>query len=412
MKEVGLKILQYLLKKLAQLTIWRYQPGIIVVTGNVGKSSTKEAIAAVLRGGRNIRFTAGNFNNELGVPLTIIGEWDKIIGPFFWIGVFCRAIFQLIFKNANYPEVLILEYAAGKPGDIKYLLQIARPQIGIITAIGEIPVHVEFFSGPDAVAREKSRVVEQLPFNGFAVLNFDDEAVMDMKERTRAHVITFGFGEGAEVRIMNFETRSESGRPDGVSFKLIYGGSVVPVHLKGIFGKSQAYASAAAVAVGIICGVNLVKAADALANYRPLKGRMTLIPAIKMAYLIDDSYNAAPLSMHAALDTLKSMKIAGRKIAVLGDMLEIGKYTLEAHEEIGRLAAKTADILITVGPRAKFIAEHAVRHGLSRRRVLSFDAVDDAIKPAQDMVKKGDVILVKASRAIQLDKLVDALKAI
>ncbi|OGM91591.1 hypothetical protein A3A20_01460 [Candidatus Wolfebacteria bacterium RIFCSPLOWO2_01_FULL_45_19] len=409
MKEAIIKILQYILKKLAQLTVWRYEPGVIVITGNVGKTSTKETIAAVLRNGRNIRYSSGNFNNELGVPLTIIGDWDKISGWFFWPRVLIMAVFQLIFKNGNYPELLILEYAAGKPGDIKYLLEIARPQIGVITAIGEIPAHVEFFSGSDAVAREKSRVVEHLPSNGFAVLNFDDEVVMDMKERTRAHVITFGFGEGAEVRITNFEIRSENGRPDGIWFKLVYGGNVVPFNLKGVFGKPQAYATAAAAAVGIVFGANLVKSAEALAGYRPIKGRMSLLPAIKMAYIIDDSYNAAPLSMRSALDTLKALKVSGRKIAVLGDMLEIGRYALEAHEEIGRMAAKTADFLITVGPRAKFIAEHAVRHGLSKRRVMSFDVVEDAIKPAQDMIRKGDVVLVKASRAIQLDKLVKAL---
>lgn len=412
MKQAILKFLQYLLKKLAQLTIWKYEPGVIVVTGNVGKTSTKETIAAILRSGRNIRYSSGNFNNELGVPLTIMGGWNEIKGLFFWPRVFTRAIFQLIFKTGDYPELLVLEYAAGKPGDIKYLLEIARPQIGVITAVGEIPAHVEFFSGPDAVAREKSRVVEHLSANGFAILNFDDDAVMEMKERTRAHVITFGFGEGAEVRITNFEIRSENGRPDGVSFKLVYGGSVVPFNLRGIFGKAQAYAAAAAAAVGIVFGTNLVKSAEALASHRTLKGRMSLLPAIKMAYIIDDSYNAAPLSMRAALETLKVMKASGKKIAVLGDMLEIGRYALEAHEEIGRLAAKSADFLITVGPRAKFIAEHAMRHGLPKRRVLSFDVVEEAVKPTQDVIKKGDVILVKASRAMRLDKLVEAIKAL
>lgn len=411
MKQVILKFLQYLLKKLAQLTIWKYEPGVIVVTGNVGKTSTKETIAAVLRSGRNLCYSSGNFNNELGVPLTIIGGWNEIKGLFFWPQVFTRAIFQLMFKTGSYPELLVLEYAAGKPGDIKYLLEIARPQIGVITAIGEIPAHVEFFSGPDALAREKSRVVEHLPANGFAILNFDDDVVMEIKERTRAHVITFGFGEGADVRITNFEIRYENGRPDGVSFKLVYGGSVVPFNIRGIFGKTQAYAAAAAAAVGVVFGTNLVKSAEALASLRALKGRMSLLPAIKMAYIIDDSYNAAPLSMRAALETLKAMEVAGKKIAVLGDMLEIGRYTLEAHEEIGRLAAKSTNFLITVGPRAKLISEHAIRHGLPKRRALSFDVVEEAIKPTQDIIKKGDVILVKASRAIGLDKLVERIKA-
>jgi len=402
--------LQKILKFLAYLMLRKYQPGIIGITGSVGKTSVKEAIYAVLRVVRRVRASSGNFNNEIGLPLAILGDWQQIKGLFFWPKVILVSVWRLIF-GGFYPEILILEYAAAKPGDIKYLLEIAKPNIGIVTAIGDIPVHVEFYSGPDAVAREKSRLVEVLPAKGFAILNFDDEAVLDMKGRTRAHVMTYGFGDGAEIKISNFENREEGTRPMGIAFKLEYGGSFVPVRLDNCFGKAQAYAAAAAACVGLIFGLNLVRISEGLLYYQAPPRRMKILNGIKETFVFDDSYNASPLSMHAAIDTVKELK-AGRKIGVLGDMLEIGKYAIEAHEEIGRLAAKVFDVLVTVGPRAKFIADTAIKTGMNKKNVFSFDTADEAKLVIQDSIKKGDIILVKASRAIGLDKIVEEIRQV
>jgi len=293
---------------------------------------------------------------------------------------------------------------------LKLLLNIARPNISVITAVGDIPVHVEFFSGPEEVAREKARIIEYLPVASFAILNFDDETVMDLKDRTRAHIMTFGFGRGSEIQITRFENHSEEGKPVGVSFKLEYGGSFVPARLDGVFGKAQAYAAAAAAAVGLVFGLNLIKISEALKNYKPAPSRMGLLPGIKYTNIIDDSYNASPLSMHAALDTLKGLP-GKRKIAVLGDMLEIGKYAIEAHERVGRLAAGFLDILVTVGPRAKFIAEAAKEAGMRKRNIYSFETADNAAKPVQDLLKKGDLVLTKGSHAMELNKVVEEIKA-
>lgn len=409
-----IKILKWILKKLAQAVIRRYQPGIVAITGSVGKTSAKEAIKAVLGKERHIWATSGNFNNEIGVPLTILGDWPKIEKPafLFWLRVIIFAFNRIIFPNrATYPEILILEYAADRPGDLKYLLEIARPQIAVVTAVGEIPVHVEFYSGPEALAREKARIVEQLPTVGFAVLNADDALVSDMKNRTRAQIMTFGFDNSAQIKITGFENTS-NGEPIGVIFKLEYNGSFVPIKINRAFGKSQAYAAAAAASVGLIFGMNLVKIAEALIeNYQAPEGRMNLIPGIKETFIIDDSYNASPLSMKAALETLRDLR-AKRKIAVLGDMLELGKYSLEAHEEIGKFAAKSVDLLFTVGPQAKFIAETAQKAGLDKENIFSFLITEEAKKEVELKIKKGDLILVKGSRAIGLDKIVNEIKAL
>ena len=410
MKEKYLELLQWKLRLFARLMIWRYEPKIVAVAGSVGKTSTKYAIASVLRGSHHIRMSPGNFNNEIGVPLTILSDEQEIGGIFFWFRVFSFAIWRIIFKG-KYPDVLILEYATDRPGDMKYLLKIARPTHGVLTAFGEIPVHVEFFSSPEELAREDARAIEYLSAYGFALLNFDDQTVLDMKDRTRAKVITYGFGDGADIKISNFEHRAEDGAPAGISFKLEYGGSFVPVRMNNVYGKPTAYSAAAAAGIGLIFGMNLVNIPEALSRYEAPKGRMSLLKGIKGTYILDDSYNAAPLSMHAALETLKDLE-GERKIAVLGDMLEIGQYAIEAHEQIGRFAKKCANILITVGARAMFIADEAKKLGMPAKNVFSFDTADEAKLKVQEVLKQGDVVLVKASRSIGLEKVVEEIREI
>jgi UDP-N-acetylmuramoyl-tripeptide--D-alanyl-D-alanine ligase len=288
---------------------------------------------------------------------------------------------------------------------------VARPQIGVVTAIGDIPSHVEFYSGPDAVAREKSKILEVLPTTGFAVLNADDGHVLEMKSRTKAYIMTYGFSPDAAVQITNFENRVEGGKPVGISFKLNYGGSFVPIKINNCFGKPQAYAAAAAAAVGFAFGLNLVKVSEALRDYESPPQRTKMMPAIKDSFLIDDSYNASPISMKAAIELANSLKFK-RKIAVFGDMLEIGKYTIEAHEEIGRLVPDVFDILITVGPRSKFIAESASKKGMLIKNIYSFELSDDAKFKVQEIMKKGDLILVKGSHSMQLEKVVEEIKIV
>ncbi len=420
-----LNTLRSILRKLSQFTIWRYRPGVIGVTGSVGKTSTKLAINAVLAKERRVRISAGNLNNDLGLPLTILGDWSaedlKLVSRetpagtrrpeklFFWIKVVFTSLWHVAFKSADYPEILVLEYGADRPGDIKYLLSIVRPNISVITAIGDIPVHVEYYAGPDEVAREKGRIIECLPAGGFAVLNYDDEAVMALKERTRARVMSYGFMRGAEVQVARFEHKIKNEQPAGVSFKVQYSGSFVPVRIENVFGKVQAYASAAATCVGLIFGMNLVTIAEALAGYAPASARMQLLEGIKESKIIDDSYNASPLSMQAALDTLHTLP-AKRRIAVLGDMLEIGKYAVEAHESLGPVVAGSADVLFTVGPRAKFIAGAAQRARMRKTNIFSFESADAAWRPLQAMLRRGDLVLVKGSHAMQLEKVVEAVK--
>ncbi|MEK7188100.1 MAG: UDP-N-acetylmuramoyl-tripeptide--D-alanyl-D-alanine ligase [Patescibacteria group bacterium] len=409
MKPQAKYLLERILKYLAKATLWRYRPAIVGITGSVGKTSTKEAIGAVLKSERKVRVASKNFNNEIGLPLTILSSETAITGAGFWVRVILRAIWNII-RKTDYPEILVLEFGIDRPGDMRYLLEIARPNVGVVTAIGEIPVHVEYFSGPEEVAREKARLIEQLPAGGFAILNYDSHIVMGLKDRTRAHRMSYGFHRDAEVRISNFATRIEEGNPVGTSFKLEYAGNFVPVRLDHVFGRAQAYAAAAGASVGLIFGLNLVTISEALKDYRPPEHRFQLLRGLKDTIVIDDAYNASPLSVHAALDTLKDLE-GKRKIAILGDMREIGSFAAEAHQDIGRVAGEIADILVGIGPNARHIADGAIETGLSKKNIRLFETADQAILSIQELIKKGDIILVKASHSIGLEKVVESIKA-
>ncbi len=426
MDSIAYKIIRPVVTLLAKLTVARYHPRVIGVTGSVGKTSTKRAIFAVVSKVRRVRAASGNLNNEMGLSLAVLGDWspedlrlvsrDQPAGTakfrklMFWFKVMFVGVGRLIVKSGRYPDVLILEYGADRPGDILRLMQVARPDVGIITAVGDVPAHVEFYAGPKNVAREKGRLIERLSSANTAILNHDDDFVDALRDRTRGRVMTYGFSEGSDLRVARMEYHMREGIPAGISFKLEYEGSSVPVRLEGVFGKAPAYASAAAACVGLIFGMNLVNISEAFADYVPAPSRMELLPGMKHALLIDDTYNASPLSMREALDTLKELP-AERKIAVLGDMLEIGKYAIEAHESIGDEASRVVDVLVTVGERAKFIASAAHDAGMKKERIFSFDAASDAIQPLEHLMKKGDLVLVKGSHAMHLEEVVRAVTA-
>ncbi len=405
-------VLQVILYVFARLALVRYKPLVVAITGSVGKTSTKEAVYAVLRAQYHsrVRKTELNWNTEIGTPLTILGLPSGGKNIFVWITIFFRALLKIVW-DPQYPHVLVLEMGADKPGDIQYLAGLARPTIGVVTAVGDIPVHVEFFAGPKNLAREKARLIEALPMSsGYAVLNYDDETVLEMRERTRARNITFGFGENAAVRATAMEVREGESGPEGINFKLEHNGKIVPVRLYNIFGKSAVYAALAGACVGIALKMNLVEIAEALALIEPPPGRLRLIKGEKQTRILDDTYNASPLAVQMALETLASLE-AKRRIAVLGDMLELGKYSEAAHRAVGEKILNCADIFIAVGERARFIADEARGRGMAPEKTFEFSATTDAAAKLEDILREGDVVLVKGSRAMHMENIVKEVMA-
>ncbi|NQV13626.1 MAG: UDP-N-acetylmuramoyl-tripeptide--D-alanyl-D-alanine ligase [Parcubacteria group bacterium] len=410
-EKISRKIIQRVLRWLAKLTIKRYRPRIVGVTGSVGKTSTKEAVYLVLQQKYSVRRSSGNYNNEIGIPLTILGATAAGRSILGWLGVFIKSSLKIIY--CRYPQIIILEMGVDRPGDMDYLLDFIKLDVGILTKISSLPAHLEFFKSVEKLAQEKIKLVSSLGKGKRAIINADDPIIKKHLVDIKASSLTFGIEETASVKASNIVTDSEFTKREngigGVTFKLQYKKSIVPVRLPYILARHQIYAALAAAASGIALGLNLVEISQALAELKPAPGRMSLLSGIKNSYLIDDTYNASPDSVTAALMVLGELKVDGKKIAVLGDMKELGDKNEEGHRKVGRLAA-TADILVTVGESAKFIADQALQAGLAQDQIFQFAGAVEAGKFIQNnILQEGDLALVKGSQAMRMEKIVKEL---
>ncbi len=399
------------LSSLARAVLRKYTPVIIGVTGSVGKTSAKEAIFTVLQAKERVRRSAKSFNNEYGVPLTIIGADAPGRSLARWIGVIFRAYGLLLRRSPTYPNVCILEYGADHPGDVAKLLTLAPCSIGVLTAVGH--THTEFFGSVESVLEEKAQLIRSLPESGVAVLNADDERVMSLAGSTKARVFTFGFHTSANVHATEPTfVHGENGEVVGAECSIAYEGTIVPIILHGILGRHQVYAPLAAAAVGLARGMNLIAIGKALANLQPLPGRMRLLAGVKQTAIIDDTYNSSPMAAVAALDTLAQLPSNGRKIAVLGDMAELGEYSEKGHTAVGEHAARIGlDMLVVVGAEAKHILHAAEADGLPTEKTFAFDFAPEAAKFIQSNMEPHDVILVKGSQRMRMEKVVKEVMA-
>lgn len=405
-----LKILMFKLKILAKLTVKKYKPQIIGITGSVGKTSAKEAICSVLASKFRVRRNVKNYNNEIGVPLTILGFTDSPGKNIFkWIWYFLVASKNLFIKNKKYPEVLILEMGADKPGDISYLTGIAKPNISLITAIGHS--HIESFGSIKNILQEKSKILDKLDKDDWAILNFDDANLSDIIKNNKNKLKTFGQTEGADVHIYNIQT-SYKNDTYGVAFKLSHQGSETPMWLPNVLGWQHAIAAAAATAIGLALDMNLVDIGVSLVSYHPANGRMRILPAVKKSWLIDDTYNASPESSLAALEILSEMPVKGRKIAVFGDMLELGSHTEAGHNQVGKQLAKLKiDYLFVVGEKSRDIARGAKEAGMSEDHIFHFPFTMEAGVFLQERMKENDIVLIKGSRGSKMEQVVYEIMA-
>ncbi len=409
------KLVQNSLRLIAKKIIKKYHPEIVGITGSIGKTTTKEAVAAVLSSRFKVRHNFKNYNNEIGLPLTIIG-FDKTPGRsiFGWLAVFYQAFGLLLKKDKNYPEILVLEMGADKPGDIAYLTDIAPCKVGVLTYISH--AHTEYFKTIKKIAQEKRVIITHLSSEGTAVLNYDNDLVMENATKTKAKILTYGFNVGADFQATDARViiDQQTGWPSGLNFKVLHQGSIVPVFLDGQMAEHLIPAALAAVTVGSIYGINLVEAATALRGLHCLPGHMRLIFGIKNTLLIDDTYNSSPDPVKSALLTLSkiNLKSGAEKYAVLGDMLELGAETENLHREIGmRVAELGIDFLVTVGEASKFTAMAAREAGLDEHRVASFANSMEAGKFLQEKLKEGDVALIKGSQGSRMEKIVKEVMA-
>ena len=400
MKSLAKKIVISLLSFEAHMALKRHHPFVIAITGSVGKTSTKDAIATVLRGGDEVRASQKSFNSEIGVPLTILGLPNAWQSPLAWMKNIMRG-FAIAFFSSSFPKVLVLEIGADHPNDIKRIAAWVKPDIAVVTRLPETPVHVEYFSSKEDVVKEKAQLVKALRSNGIFIANADDPAVIELSSLTRARMMTYGFSEKAQVHGSGSEVvyRMMDGRnvPAGVKFHFDWQGNSFPVILYGVLGTAVCMSALAGIAVGIARGMSPLDAVNAIQKLESPRGRMRIISGKNGSTIIDDTYNSSPVALEAALDTLRNVE-ANHRIAVLGDMLELGEHSELEHWKLGRVVGGFVDQLATVGRRASGIAEGAKTAGLPEGKIHTFANSKEAGEWLSSQIKTGDVILCKGSQ--------------
>ncbi len=346
---------------------------VVAITGSVGKTTTKELVAAVLGSRYPLLKNEGNLNSEIGLPLVLL---------------------ELTTRHRR----AVLEMGMWAAGEIAFLCDIAAPEVGIVTNVG--PSHMERLGSIEAITDAKAELVESLPEDGTAILNADDERVLEMAPRTNANVLTYGLSLRADVRAENVESHGLA----GVSFTLAHGSERAPVYSR-LPGRAMVHNALAAAAAGIVDGLSVEETATALSEAQ-VPTRLAAHRGVNGSTLLDDTYNASPASMNAALELLG--EVPGRKIAVLGDMRELGAAESDGHREVGRRAAEIADVIYAVGDLGRWIGDAAIQAGHGDVHITM-----DKSEIARELLPQlapGDVVLLKASRALELETLLDELE--
>ena len=410
MRNILKKIIIEILTIEAKIVLKRYKPKIIAVTGSVGKTSTKDAIYTALCEPLSIRKNQKSFNSEIGVPLTILGLENAWGNPLKWIANILQGAWICTWPH-KYPKWLVLEVGADRPHDIESIVKWVIPDIAVVTRIPEVPVHVEYFKDSETLLEEKAFLLKALRPDGVAILNADDERVLSLGKYVKGTVVHYGIEKPAKIQGDGYELMYEGNDVAGIQFRISYDSNVIPVVLKGVIGVQHVYPVLAAAAVGLTLKLPLVKLTESFLKHEYPRARMNLIKGINNSIIIDDTYNSSPVALEYALLALKDVQAKGRKIAVLGDMLDLGSFSAESHKNMGKLAASCADMVFTVGVRARDIKDFAIAGGVAPEMARSFSSSNEAGRELKEFVNDGDVILVKGSQGMRMEKAVAEIVA-
>lgn len=410
MKNIIKKIVVKILTLEAKLVIKKYKPKIVAVTGSVGKTSTKDAIYTALLPFFHVRKSAKSFNSDIGIPLTILGlpnAWSDMRG---WFDNIMTGL-SMVMTKKPYPEWLVLEIGADHPGEIEEVMTWIHPDISVITRIGDMPVHVEHYQSVKDVIKEKSFLARGLKSDGTLIVNADDEDVLGFKEYTTAKAITFGINEKSDVHATFVQSHYVNDKLSGLSFKIDVNGSSIPVTLPGVVGNQYVYPVLSAFAVVNALNLSPLKAREAFANYEYPRGRMNMIDGINHSMIIDDTYNASPVAMEEGFNTIKNIKCEGKKIGIVGDMLELGRYSIAAHKHIGEVGGEIFDVMGLVGIRARDMKGPLIEKGMKEENIFMFDDSVEAGDVMKSKVSEGDLVYVKGSQGIRMEKVVEKIMA-
>ena len=410
-----------LLTSLSHKIVAKYQPQVIGVTGSYGKTSVRKAIYVVLKeAGYSVRTPEKSYNNEIGFPLAILGVESPGNSSIGWLGVLFKSM-KLAYggRDVSFPKYLVLEYGADKKGDIKHLASIAAPQISVITGVSSI--HSEGIGSLEEIIKEKGTLAKITPVDGMVFVNVDDKNMQNLLRGVRAPITSYGFGTRSDVTISEFklETWPDDGFSIGehfavISFLVSGEKNTYQFTISNALGRPVATTISAATAVAEYLKIDSDIIVQALSGLEPEKGRMNPLPGIKGSLVLDDSYNASPAAVNAALDTLSEFDpVEGaRRIAVLGSMKELGKYSEDEHRHVGfKVAELGIDLLVCVAEEARDIARSAIEAGMSKDSVMEFMSSEEAGRWLDPQIRKGDIVLVKGSQSIRTDKIVKEIMA-
>lgn len=405
------KLIQHAITNKAKKLLAVHKPLIIAVTGSVGKTSVRNAIASVLSAKFSVGTTIKNYNNEFGVPLTILGAESPGKSIFGWLKV-------LFSSPKEMPEMFVLEYGIDHPGDMKHLCDIATPDIAVMTRISH--VHAEHFRSIEELAEEKAVLLEHA--KQLVILNGDDPRVLGLEGHAHAPILTYGFTSSTNVHASDYtlETREDFSFEPGEHFSTIRAkvtaqdGDQLDLELQNMLGTHSVSALLPAIAIAKHLGLTREQILEKLPQTQFEPGRMNPIPGIKGSLIIDSSYNAAPASMTAALDVLGEFhpREDARRIAVLGHMAELGPYAQQEHRMIGlKVGEIGVDVLLTVGELARDIRRGAIEAGISEDHTQHFDSPVEAGRWLDGEIHKGDIVLVKGSQSARTEKIVKDVMA-
>lgn len=408
----------------SRMIVRKHKPFVVAVTGSVGKTSTKDALYDVMKdsGMGVVRKSEKGFNSEIGLSLAIIGAPNAWYDPGLWLKNLWKGL-KLALWGREYPSCLILEVGADHPGDIRRVTKWLHPDIAVVTRVSRTPAHVEFFLSPEAVFEEKAHLAAAVKPGGSLVVYADDERTLSLGGRVKekgVSVVSYGLSDAATVRGSDIAVEyGPDGAPAGMKLKISAGGESREIRIAGAYGESYAYTLLAAAAAAFSRKMSLAQIVGSLERYDAPKGRMNIISGLNGSTLIDDSYNSSPDAASAALSALKAIEPGtrpdgsrGARFAVLGDMLELGKFAAQEHRRIGVEAAAALGpdgVLVTVGQRSRLTAEEAVKSGMAPETVRSFDSAREAVAYLAPLARPGDVILVKGSQSMRMERVSAAL---
>lgn len=421
--------LKHILKHICKRILRKYNPEIIAITGSIGKSSTKDAIYYVLKDSKKVRVSYHNYNDELGVPLTIIGMKNPGRSIRGWLKVISkgRSLARAKKEEADFPEILILELGIERPGDMKHLAGFIKPVVIVLTGISKMPSHLEYFKDLNQLTKEKFEILKSIKkdFDKSIIIYNYDSLITKKNIRKYAKDIRsegYGFGKGATITASDvYLTKKSNGEESfGLNFKITDNGVTLPFFIPKLIARYQLYPILASISVSLVYELNLIETSIRLKQYKLPQGRMNLIKGIKDSFIIDDTYNSSPDAVLAAMTAFLNLYkffqlkegIKGRKILVEGDMLELGKNENKAHKLVAEkiIKNKIADHVFLVGERMRKI-EKILSNSGKLKTVKWFEDSADCATVLESFIRQHDLILVKGSQGVRMEKIVEAIMA-